>query len=297
MNTFMQYSPTVLYDNFTVDKTCYEFNTYSESLSQNFNITICVAFFMYLKKQTNDYRCGLFSSKQEYLDFLQRIDLGSDKIAPLTDYEMNFFELTKQNLQNEHVRGKYYDKAIDKTLSSVKLPYNGYIYPVVKDESGNILPEYYFPLALYSPWKIQGNRLWAETDIMPDSSVLKELSYKIEVFENEKFFSFCTISKQLINNLWFMFSDYILKNKLDIERFNVNYANLIGIKDYGIRLSYKNLVYSFARNLEANKKARLCKNCAKLFEYKENKIYCSERCKIAASNSRRYKKRKSKVTE
>lgn len=246
---------------------------------------------MDLLKNNADYDSGHYDNIDEFKFFVQNLKNDSAPVEPLSKEELSHFIFSKNDIKNKYVRGAYYDPQLEKIISSTKLPYKAYIFPVIKDEFDNTLPAY---LALYETYSALDNKL---NDIFEDipnqqqTDVVSELKLMKEIYANQNIFCFDSVSEKLLNNLWYLFNEYIYKFRVNFESFNTNYKNLLGIKDFGLRLSYKYILLSFAKDLEANKMATLCPYCSKLFAYKTRRIYCSEKCKVNASNKRQYQKK------
>ena len=90
-------------------------------------------------------------------------------------------------------------------------------------------------------------------------------------------------------------ADYIEKSKIDLEYLNYWENEVKQIKDIGYRNYVTLMLREFERFVINNKEVKQCPICNDFFKYKENKIYCSEDCKIKAKNKRYYQKNASRI--
>jgi hypothetical protein len=82
---------------------------------------------------------------------------------------------------------------------------------------------------------------------------------------------------------------------LAFEDFNALVEESLSIKDVGYKRYFSLMINDFVDFALKNNDVGRCTICGKLFEYKKNKKYCSEECKIKAKNQRYYKKNSQKI--
>ena len=111
---------------------------------------------MDLLKNNDEYDAGHYNNINEFKYFVENIKNDGVPVEPLSKEELSHFIFSKKDIKNKYVRGPYYDPLLEKVISSTKLPYKAYIYPVIKDELSNTLPAY---LALYETYSALDNKM------------------------------------------------------------------------------------------------------------------------------------------
>lgn len=86
-----------------------------------------------------------------------------------------------------------------------------------------------------------------------------------------------------------------MDDALDIDYFNTLLKESTTVQDIGYKNHLKKMTEEFIEFVLKTKGAKRCPICGQLFEYKKNKKYCSEDCKIKAKNQRYYKKNSQKI--
>ena len=86
-----------------------------------------------------------------------------------------------------------------------------------------------------------------------------------------------------------------LVNGIDIKRDEKMFLrSTSSIFDESVKVYVNLCIESFLLFIKEQKIVKECSNCRKLFLYKEDKKYCSQKCLKASANKRNYKKRKLK---
>ena len=182
------------------------------------------------------------------------------------------------------------------------------LYKQAYDESGKLLPLFMSSLNYNEYNLFDIPKEWQEkiNESLHDDVYRGYLdpSYKDEWGECEfnlsyLFFKFFDIYKTDSNNKDELFNivtkiyDF-LHSKATNRRLAVD--TLSDIKEPVLRDYIKEVVLSFFDYIKEKEIVKECRNCKKLFTYKEDKKYCSTKCLKASANKRNYQKRKLKIS-
>lgn len=290
INQYNIYSEDIFDDKYAVWKLILRTNFNAPIVNKDllFEYQFCTIVDLYSQKDGNQY--GNFKDYEDYKDFLQ--------CDTLDNYE--------KNNPDHFFFGGYARKLDQIEINFFMKDYNkqqGYLYPKVLDyETREELPPYYILLADYndyyettkSPFK--GLELPETEDEIMSMFFERQYNRLIPTYEHDGILKFTHPFRSIYNDLQKIFVSHLKKEKLDVNLLQGIYKNIFKIKDKGVAKYLLYIFKSFYEDIIENKKElKMCEVCGKLFDFNQDKKYCSEVCKIKAKNQRYYKKNAKKI--
>lgn len=238
--------------------------------------------------------------------FSQNDDNKSGKCDDIDDYKrflIKDLENFNENPPDEFYFGGYPHKLdkieIDFFIKNRMKKQAGYFYPKIYDkETKKELPAYYIVLSDF----IEGEEKRTfrgleipETKAEIESLLFENQFYRVKSgYDRDGILKFDYPYNLIYSNIQKIIISYFKNESFNIADFNKCFEEITEIEDFGVQKYLIYILKSFAKELEYKKLFKSCNNCNKLFQFIENKKYCSESCKIKIKNKKQYQRRKIK---
>lgn len=283
------YSEDIFDDKYAVWKMVIRTNFKAPIVNKDllFEYHFCTIVDLYSEKDGNRY--GNFKDYEDYKDFLKRDLEDFDTQGPDT-YMWSGYARKLDQVELDFFMKDYHKQ-------------NGYLYSKVFDfETREELPPYYFLLVNYNDYYATTDSPFKDYEIPYDRNDIVSLYLEnhynklVKSYEHDGIMKFNYPYKSVYDDLQKMLVCHLKNEKFDIKRFQEIYKNIFKIKDKGVA---KYLLYIFTsfykKEIESKKEFKMCEICGKLFDFNQDKKYCSEKCKTKAKNKRYYEKNASKI--
>ena len=290
INIYNIYSEDIFDDKYAVFKLVLRsaFKASIVNIKLIFEYQFCTIMDLYCEEMDNKH--STFIDINDYKDFL---------LNALEDYEINgpdkmLFGGYAQKL--DQIELEFFMKNYPKKQA-------GYLYPKIYNfKTREELPAYYILLSDYSEYYADIiNQTYKGLEIPKTKEEIESLLFEnqynwlVSRYEKDEILNFDYPFVLVYNDMQKMVVNYLKSQEFDIKEYQKIYEGINEIEDPGVAKFLLYTLNSFSHELENKKLYKMCKNCEKLFEYKDTKKYCSDECKIKAKNKRYYKKNAAKI--